>query len=597
MYEVSDEYKKAMKNPVQRFKLRGSVRGALFDENFILANSLSIVNQCSEENMVKIGSVYTAELKCTFLTDMDISRYAWMGADIELEEGLQLDSGQYEYVPLGKFVVAEVHYTAAGVEIVAYDYMTKFDKPFNLTDTSGTLYNMISYICQQCGVELFNSESDMASMANGQLVIGVYKDNDIETFRDYLSWAAQALCAFATIDRLGRLHIRPYIRVSVDTIDSFHRFQGASFAGYITCYSGVSLVNMEDQKTEYYGLTEDRYLTYNLGSNPLLQNGIRETYCTNILDSIQVIGYSPFSVEMIGSPAYDLGDVLTFTDGLADNKTIGCIMYYEYKYNSSYMIKGFGANPALATAKSKTDKELSGLRTNSSGDNELSIYNYTNTSVFRIGDGQEKKVCSLRFATVKAGNALFNAQILMDTVLSENSEEIVCKVTYKVAGAEVQGFYPTETWDEDGKHMLSLFYPLAVGENVLANFDIYLSVSGGSIKIELGEIKATLYGQTFATGNTWDGYLEFTESIPSVEVGTYSHLEVGLPNEKAYVSSIKVTKRDLVDTVGIIDINNNLEIGTIHDVFYANKYPLSNHAWAELMEDTWDNMNAHYTWN
>ena len=59
----------------------------------------------------------------------------------------------------------------------------------------------------------------------------------------------------------------------------------------------------------------------NLGVNPLLQFGLKETremLCRNILADLSVIRYVPFDSDTIGNPALDSGDVLTFAGGQVD---------------------------------------------------------------------------------------------------------------------------------------------------------------------------------------------------------------------------------------------------------------------------------------
>ena len=67
MYSVSEEYKKAMKRPVQRHFLKGTIGENDFTEENILAGSFSVTNQCSGNENVQIGLVYVGELNATFL--------------------------------------------------------------------------------------------------------------------------------------------------------------------------------------------------------------------------------------------------------------------------------------------------------------------------------------------------------------------------------------------------------------------------------------------------------------------------------------------------------------------------------------------------
>ena len=89
---------------------------------------------------------------------------------------------------------------------------------------------------------------------------------------------------------------RAYGDTVVDTIDSKHRFTGASFSDFETRYTGLSCVNIGDKTTSYYGMEVDDALTYNLGSNPFLQYGVddaKEEMRRAILHSLQNICYVP----------------------------------------------------------------------------------------------------------------------------------------------------------------------------------------------------------------------------------------------------------------------------------------------------------------
>jgi prophage tail gpP-like protein len=148
-----------------------------------------------------------------------------------------------------------------------------------------------------CVVVLGMTQTEVEALTNGTELLGVYSDNDMETWRDLLSWVAQSVACFATMDRSGQLILKQYNQTVVDTIDDVHRLEGSSFADYITRYTGMSIVNISDQTTTYYSVETDDALTMNLGSNPLLQYGLDATKKAQreaILNAIQQINYVPF---------------------------------------------------------------------------------------------------------------------------------------------------------------------------------------------------------------------------------------------------------------------------------------------------------------
>jgi len=49
MYSVSDQYKTAMKQPVQRFRMTGTAGDLSFSDENILSGSFHLTNQCSDD--------------------------------------------------------------------------------------------------------------------------------------------------------------------------------------------------------------------------------------------------------------------------------------------------------------------------------------------------------------------------------------------------------------------------------------------------------------------------------------------------------------------------------------------------------------------
>ena len=85
-----------------------------------------------------------------------------------------------------------------------------------------------------------------------------------------------------------------------------------------------------------------------------------------------MVNYVPFDSDTIGDPALDLGDVIKFTGGHADETKRAAITSIETKINGKQKIKCVGKNPRLAGAKSKNDKNIAGLQS-SMNENKLSI--------------------------------------------------------------------------------------------------------------------------------------------------------------------------------------------------------------------------------
>lgn len=520
MYGVSAAYKTAMQQPVHRFKIAGTVGGAAFTEADVLAGSLSITNQFSSGQDFKIGSVVIGSLSCTFIRGSGI--VVAENDVITLSEGLQLSDTTYEYVPMGVFVVAEANRTAAGTVVKAYDLMTLFDKDFPYDTTYGTAYDILHMACQECDATIGMTQADMQALPNGTRIFTLYSENDIETWRDLIYWLAQAMACFATMDRSGRLVFRSFAGSAVDEIDSTRRFKGASFSNFLTKYSGISIENLTDGTTSYYGLPDDQYLTYNLGKNPFLQYGeieVRDAMRMETLTGLSAVEFTPFKAKTRVGGAYDLGDILTHSEGLGADSQV-CVMRFVWKYGKSYEAEGVGKNPRLASAKSKTDKDISGLINRSTQEDKIQHYLFINSSNIVVSDGETKEIIDIRFTTNKKTVVLFHAEILADADTGQN-DTLLAEFSYRFNEIDMAYYKPRQTMI-DGKHIVHLFYPFEINDVSMNHLEVFLTASGGAISINAGEIRADVYGQGMAATSAWDGLIDVRQEISLSNLGVSS---------------------------------------------------------------------------
>lgn len=519
MYEVSAAYKKAMKEPVHRFLIGGSISNTTFSDRNVLKGSFSITNQCSDDSEMKIGQVYVGELNATFV-NLNVERYSLQNKLIKPTFSRKTADG-YETIPLGIFKVSEASWTSSGIVIKAYDNMAELDKGCDINSANGTPYELALLACKSCKLELGTTKEEFKKFANGVENLSMVSENDIETWRDFISWVAQTCACFVTADRFGKIVFRAYGDTVVDTIGSKHRFTGASFSDFETRYTGLSCVNIGDKTTSYYGMEVDDALTYNLGSNPFLQYGVddaKEEMRRAILHSLQNICYVPFKASMIGDPVYDLGDVLSMSEGIADGSKLYCITKYTFNYNGEYEVQGVGKNPAIANAKSKTDKNIAGLM-NQDDENLIHFTVFTNTGPVVVEDKSNQSVFSMRFIATKTTHVALDMEILLNVETTEEGEEYqwvehdaVAKVHYYIDGAEIDLRKPVETW-QDGQHILTLRYDLQAVDAAIHTWDVWIEMQGGSATIDTYGIHAVAMGQGLAAESDWDGTITASDEV------------------------------------------------------------------------------------
>ena len=573
MYAVSEAFLEAMKKPVQHSRLRGSVKASAwnyyFTEDNIQKGSFSLTNQCSGNDNVEIGTVYIGELNVTFV-NLGMQRYSLKDGVITPTYYLLTDDG-WEPVPLGVYRINEANWTQWGVEITAYDNMVLFDKRLSMSSSSGRLYDFLSLACQACRVGLGMTEAEVNALPNGMMTLAVYPENDIETYRDLVSWCAQTAGGYATMDREGKLVIRQYGVEPVDTIDNYNRLTGAKFSDFETRYTGMSCVNIAEKTTTYYSVGYDDGLTYNLGSNPLLQFGTEEVILANrtaVLNALAVIKYVPCEVTMIGTPAYDLGDILVFSDGIADGEKISCITKFDWTFGGGYSVTCVGDNPALASARSKTDKDISGLMSQSDEDT-MKYYNYMNAAELLIADGEKKNVIVFDYITTKTTHIDFHAEIKFTMETTEEWDEEtytendgIVNVTYYIDGEEITDYHPVDTYT-DGVFLLHLLKTWYSSGNLLSRFTVRIELAGGSMFIERGDCRAYIAGQGLVGEDGWDGSVHVDQEVvprdfgiiikdfeESIENKNVTPSESGMNQQITKLNFMKTIFKRFTDAVG-----------------------------------------------
>lgn len=592
MYPVSKEYQKAISESSRSFFWMGAIttkagKKYTFGNKDIVKGSGYISRQCSGSSEIELGSVYAAELGISLFSDID--RYSLEDASITLSFHLKAGNETYEEVPMGIFYIAEANRKIKTLELKAYDAMLNLDKNFDKGLSSAFPYDFLSLLSKACHVELAQTKEEIEALTNGTELLGIYQENDIETWRDFLYYLAQALGCFSTIDREGKLRLIPYGITDNKTMDSRHRFS-STFSDFVTRYTAVSSTNKKTDIAEYYSVKPDDGLTMNLGVNPLLQFGLeekRKRIINNILSTVTVVNYVPFDSDTIGDPALDLGDVIKFTGGHADETKRSAITFIETRINGKQKIKCVGKNPRLAGAKSKNDKNIAGLQS-SMNENKLSIYTYVNA--LKINAGAEKtSIINIEFASGDETNAEFHAEVILDVrsnavsrradaettiEIGEESKVIsipvnwtddgktILKAYYVLDGKEVEQFHPSETWFS-GKHLLNLYYPIIeMKANELHTFEVMIELMDGTATIEPQNAMATISGQGLGAQERWDGRITVDEEIRLVEL---SGLPTNRIHDKAVAAFITPKKTGITQPVDSIRLT-----GLMVPEFYDN---------------------------
>lgn len=581
MYSVSEAYIEQMMKRGTRRRLTGTIGSVAFTGADVVSGSFSISARATEESNTKIGGVYLGEIEMTFVPSFlnKVARTAYKDSVVSVYIGLYVEEEGEESiwvdVPIGVYTLDAPKISKQGISVTGYDNMKKLDKSFRIDQSDGTIYSFLTYISTRCGITLGQTQEEIEALPNGTEYLGLHTGNDIETCRDFLYWIAQTCGCFACADREGNIVLRKMGIPNDVEVDEEHRDADVVFSGYTTKWTGVSFVDIDTQMTRYYGLEVDDGLTMNMGANPLLQTGSTsaiERRRRAVLDAVAQIQYTPFYMNSARDPIFDLGDEIEFTGGISGNAT-GCVMALSFSLNN-YNFEGYGDDPDLANARSKTDKDISGLMQNTI-ENEITYYNFTNLEEITFGSEQETSIAKLRFTAAQKTTIKILHEFLFDMladlavggsyeVLYYLDNELVSYHPYEQLGA-IQSL--TAGDDTSISICRDFFYIISdVEPNLSHTWEVKIithDIESTTIGIDHAHI--TIEGQRLYGEEYWGGFIEASDILSIIPldyltlVSITDSASLSLPVPVSASASDNIVKYS-IDDIGIAGIVDDLTV-------------------------------------
>lgn len=527
MLSMPDGMLTALSQPESTQTITGSIKladGTTQDitATSLLAGSTTISMQCGETGEVHIGGAYIGEMKTTILHP-DFDRTLLKGATVTLIAGVATPTGM-QNVQLGVWTVSSASWSRTGVELTCYDHMAKLDGGYTGTDKTGTPYQWLTRACQACGLTLGTSERDIQLMPNGLGSYTLTDTTNVKTWRDLVQWVCQLLAGFAYAGADGSITVARYAATPCRTIPGEHRTQDTTLEAYEAAYTGITLTLTTDGLTEYHtrDADTDTGLTQNLGQNPLLQDlgkTVRHDRLLRIIDAIPAS--TPGSITIMEPPVHTLGDMLTLTGGYTSTSPVNMLVQrVEYQAGKGTTYTGYGADPALASARSKTDKNVEGLLTQTKADE----WNSTPFGVNKaITIGSDRTLVTTVTFAVKDKDTIVDvhAQTLLDVTLPTPADDgttttftpTILTCAWVLDGVEYTDFHPTETYTAAGKHVLHLYLAPKATANLTHRLDLYMQTTGGVCTIQSGWLMGLLEGKGLAGDAGWNGRIDIDETF------------------------------------------------------------------------------------
>ena len=504
--------------------------GSKIQSDAVSGNSLELGVTPAKQLTLQLYLDYDSTTGKYYINNVEVDRYDFYGASVSLTFRLYLNRSvtpaTYEDVVMPTFIVNEAKRTSDLLSLVCYDYMKKFAVGVVVAD-NGTAYDMANLACETCGVELGMTRNELNAFPNGTVTIFPYEAGTyVKTGIALLSHLGKFICANAYIGNDNKLYFRQYETTTQRTISSSWRFK-SNFADYETHYAFMSAQDLVAKRTLNVEVTGDTGLKYDLGTNAFLQYGTdtekRERLQT-VLDALNAVTYTPFEVETPIDPSIQIFDILEFTDNQAVSGKKCCVTSISFNLNGSMSIKGVGEDPNLFVTEGGVDSELQELASQIDS-KTIYFYNFTNANQIDIADGEEKEICNIRFTTLSSASVIFQLEAVLTTsttVTGTTYKDLVGKIKYYFNELELTNYYPYETW-VDGKHLLHLFFPMDIQTASANHLVVTLQCTGGSVTIPIRQIKSSLYGQSLAATDRWDGNITIRQEIGRIALGHATH--------------------------------------------------------------------------
>lgn len=514
MYNVSEAYLVYSSKTTRISHIRGRiVKNEIIKEivdSDIAQGSVSIDSKAVSGTQFNIGEVYIDTCKVT-LGKTETKTWSNLNSgELFLEYGLELGSPDIiEWVPLGVFDILPdgAVYNKMTVEITADSKMARFDKKLAMSSTSGTSFEILSWCCLKCGVELGMSKEEVDALPNGTEELYLDANSGCETYRDVIMWVAQLNACFATINREGKLVIKRFVSeqkyvINPDTVASSKYNDSLINIKNVTMQIGENFIAYEPTVVSEY--------TLNLEQNPLIQGNIIPDIMQKRVNAIgadlESLTYRPNSVTFFGDACLEVGDYYR----VGDSEDVYLITSMSWKFRGQSKLEGVSfASKQSKTQSSKTSNTSSG----STSASNYKILRYENSSKLDIGM-LKQEIMSLLFELPAEGVATLNFTAIMNVTVKGT---FVLELTYDNVPLS---FSPKNNYDI-GYHTFNFNFCFDPTETQMTHtLTITLnSEDGGEATIAPIELNATITGWDMNTGgDEWNGILELQEQIPRMDM-------------------------------------------------------------------------------
>lgn len=423
------------------------------------------------------------------------------------------------------------------------------------------------------------------SLHNDEFVCSKTANLSSVSFNTVLRWICEIQCTIPHIDRDGVLRfISLSTPHSVDISDDYER-NSSEFEGYTTAL--IDTVELYDYDNNLVATTnttgalpskniyviKDNSLLFNLVDDAL--NASATEFVSSYLAQIGHIHYTPATINMIVSDLnLSLGDYVQVgnTTTIILHNTLSGMLFVEQEIQASgneyREDSSRNSTPEYLSIEKKTDQIKDEIITD-----DLLNYSHTNTTAYSI-ETVVTPIINISINMPKTSNLVFLATINLESISTETREvhekviiggkecemirtekvPVVVESYFEWNGAVILSNRPTETYSEDGKHLLNLMFFSIGGRQAgaISTFKVFITAKHGRILIGENQINATIISKGSSAGNLpWDGTITIDEEFNVINAGTFTPI-IGNIIETLSTDEQEPTPSTAVENIGLI---------------------------------------------
>lgn len=358
MYAVSSDYLEAVRQPARLWDLQikittpaGEVLNLTTDN--VVLGTLTFTDGATCTNAVQVGSTFSNSVEFSLSNKNKVfSEYNFYGSKVEVTVGLWIEHREeYEYVPLGIFYVLENVKKFSTIPITCFDRMSFASKAFDFSSIvfPTTLLALLDAAAAQCDIPV-------SSELRAEVAALTYEITDFSTTevscRDILAGIGLMLAKNLRISRLGVLESFWYSATGTGTTPNTRKLN-SEFDDMQVFVTGCYFEDMSGTKHSY---GTDQYMV-KLPTNPCVQSAeVATEVLVNALTRLRTLVYRPATVQCLGDPALQSGDVLVHQSTSVGNVEQP-VMKATYKFRGNSILTSLGISRSSMEQQSTSDRQ------------------------------------------------------------------------------------------------------------------------------------------------------------------------------------------------------------------------------------------------